>query len=55
LTADLAVRRCRLDVPCILEEPGSTTQVEPEMTADVLADGQLLIAVEGSQSTASSA
>ncbi|HEX5499966.1 MAG TPA: hypothetical protein VFX03_12100, partial [Thermomicrobiales bacterium] len=32
-----------LEGPCILEEPGSTTLVEPEMRAEVLADGQLLI------------
>ncbi|HEU5432878.1 MAG TPA: hydantoinase/oxoprolinase family protein, partial [Thermomicrobiales bacterium] len=33
----------RLEGPCILEEPGSTTLVEPAMRAEVLADGQLLI------------
>lgn len=33
----------KLTGPCILEEPGSTILVEPEMTVDVLADGQLLI------------
>jgi N-methylhydantoinase A len=33
----------RLDGPCILEEPGSTTLVEPGMAAEVLPDGQLLI------------
>jgi N-methylhydantoinase A len=33
----------RLDGPCILEEPGSTTLVEPGMTVEVLPDGQLLI------------
>jgi N-methylhydantoinase A len=33
----------RIDGPCILEEPGSTTLVEPGMTVEVLADGQLLI------------
>ena len=33
----------RLDGPCILEEPGSTTLVEPGMAVEVLADGQLLI------------
>jgi N-methylhydantoinase A len=33
----------KLAGPCILEEPGSTILVEPEMTVDVLADGQLLI------------
>ncbi|MEA2525292.1 MAG: N-methylhydantoinase [Thermomicrobiales bacterium] len=32
-----------LDGPCVLEEPGSTTLVEPGMRASVLADGQLLI------------
>jgi N-methylhydantoinase A len=32
-----------LDGPCILEEPGSTTLVEPGMTVEVLPDGQLLI------------
>jgi len=29
--------------PCVIEEAGSTTLVEPEMTATVLPDGQLLI------------
>jgi N-methylhydantoinase A len=29
--------------PCVIEEAGSTTLVEPGMTATVLADGQLLI------------
>jgi N-methylhydantoinase A len=33
----------RLEGPCILEEPGSTTLVEPGMTVEVLPDGQLLI------------
>jgi N-methylhydantoinase A len=33
----------KIDGPCILEEPGSTTLVEPGMRAEVLADGQLLI------------
>jgi N-methylhydantoinase A len=33
----------RLEGPCILEEPGSTTLVEPGMTLEVLPDGQLLI------------
>jgi N-methylhydantoinase A len=33
----------RLEGPCILEEPGSTTLVEPGMGVTVLADGQLLI------------
>ena len=33
----------RLVGPCILEEPGSTTLVEPGMGVEVLADGQLLI------------
>jgi N-methylhydantoinase A len=33
----------RLDGPCILEETGSTTLVEPGMTVEVLPDGQLLI------------
>ena len=33
----------RIDGPCILEEPGSTTLVEPGMTVEVLPDGQLLI------------
>jgi N-methylhydantoinase A len=32
-----------LDGPCILEEPGSTTLVEPGMSVKVLPDGQLLI------------
>ena len=32
-----------LEGPCILEEPGSTTLVEPGMTVTVLPDGQLLI------------
>jgi N-methylhydantoinase A len=33
----------RLDGPCVIEEPGSTTLVEPGMSVTVLADGQLLI------------
>src|SRR5215217_6271002 len=33
----------RLDGPCILEEPGSTTLLEPGMTVEVLPDRQLLI------------
>jgi N-methylhydantoinase A len=33
----------RLEGPCILEEPGSTTLVEPGMSVEVLPDGQLLI------------
>jgi N-methylhydantoinase A len=33
-----------LDGPCVLEEPGSTTLVEPGMRATVLTDGQVLIA-----------
>ena len=33
----------RKDGPCLLEEPGSTTLVEPGMRVRVLADGQLLI------------
>src|SRR5215217_4330941 len=33
----------RLEGPCILEEPGSTTLVEPGMAVEVLPDGQLLI------------
>jgi N-methylhydantoinase A len=33
----------RLDGPCILEEAGATTLVEPGMTVDVLPDRQLLI------------
>lgn len=33
----------RLDGPCLIEESGSTTLVEPGMTAKVLPDGQLLI------------
>jgi N-methylhydantoinase A len=36
----------RLTGPCIVEEPGSTTLIEPGMRADVLPDGQLLIHVE---------
>ena len=32
-----------LDGPCILDEPGSTTLVEPGMRVTMLADGQLLI------------
>ena len=32
-----------LEGPCILEEAGSTTLVEPGMTVEVLPDGQLLI------------
>ena len=35
-----------IDGPCILEEPGSTTLVEPGMTVAVLPDGQLLIRTE---------
>jgi N-methylhydantoinase A len=35
-----------IDGPCILEEPGSTTLVEPQMTASILPDGQILIAAE---------
>lgn len=34
-----------LDGPCVLEEAGSTTLVEPDMKVTVLADGQLLITV----------
>jgi len=33
----------RLTGPCILEEPGSTTLIEPGMAVEVLPDGQLLI------------
>lgn len=33
----------RLNGPCLIEEPGSTTLVEPGMSAEVLPDGQLLI------------
>jgi N-methylhydantoinase A len=33
----------QLEGPCILEEPGSTTLVEPGMAVEVLPDGQLLI------------
>jgi N-methylhydantoinase A len=33
----------RLDGPCLIEEPGSTTLVEPGMNVVVLPDGQLLI------------
>lgn len=33
----------RLDGPCLIEEPGSTTLVGPGMRARVLPDGQLLI------------
>lgn len=33
----------RVEGPCILEEAGSTTLVEPGMSATVLPDGQLLI------------
>lgn len=36
-----------LDGPCVLEEPGSTTLVEPGMRVEVLPDGQLLIDVLG--------
>jgi len=39
-----------IDGPCILEEPGSTTLVEPGMTGHVLDDGQLLIDVGPSAS-----
>ena len=35
-----------LDGPAVLEEPGSTTLIEPGMRARVLNDGQLLIVVE---------
>jgi N-methylhydantoinase A len=35
----------RLVGPCILEEPGSTTLVEPGMSVEVLPDGQLLIEI----------
>ncbi|MBA3451148.1 MAG: hydantoinase/oxoprolinase family protein [Chloroflexia bacterium] len=35
----------RIDGPCILEEPGATTLVEPGMTAEVLLDGQVLIEI----------
>jgi N-methylhydantoinase A len=37
---------CELDGPAVLEEPGSTTLIEPGMRAQVLGDGQLLIAVD---------
>jgi N-methylhydantoinase A/oxoprolinase/acetone carboxylase beta subunit len=40
----------RIAGPCILLEPGSTTLVEPGMTATVLADGQLLIDVVPAES-----
>ncbi|MCA9879007.1 MAG: hydantoinase/oxoprolinase family protein [Thermomicrobiales bacterium] len=33
----------KLNGPCLIEEPGSTTLVEPGMVATVLPDGQLLI------------
>lgn len=33
----------QLDGPCVIEEPGSTTLVEPGMRVTVLPDGQLLI------------
>ncbi len=36
-----------IDGPAVLEEPGSTTLVEPGTRARVLDDGQLLIVVEG--------
>lgn len=39
----------RLDGPCVIEEPGSTTLVEPGMRVTVLADGQLLIDTEISE------
>jgi N-methylhydantoinase A len=35
-----------IDGPCVLEEPGSTTLVEPGMMVTVLPDGQLLITTE---------
>jgi N-methylhydantoinase A len=35
-----------LEGPSVLEEPGSTTLVEPGMGAEVLADGQLLITLD---------
>ncbi len=33
----------RIEGPCLIEEPGSTTLVEPGMHVTVLPDGQLLI------------
>jgi N-methylhydantoinase A len=33
----------RLEGPCLIEEPGATTLVEPGMYAEVMPDGQLLI------------
>ncbi len=34
-----------LEGPCVIEEPGSTTLVEPGMTVAVLDDGQLVISL----------
>jgi N-methylhydantoinase A len=34
-----------IEGPCVIEEPGSTTLVEPGMTVDVLEDGQLVISL----------
>jgi N-methylhydantoinase A len=39
----------RLTGPSILEEPGSTTLIEPGMSATVLPDGQLLIETAGGE------
>lgn len=39
----------QLDGPCVIEEPGSTTLVEPGMRVTVLPDGQLLIDTETSE------
>jgi N-methylhydantoinase A len=34
-----------IEGPCVIEEPGSTTLVEPGMTVNVLEDGQLVISL----------
>ena len=39
----------KLDGPCVIEEPGSTTLAEPGMRVTVLPDGQLLIDTEVSE------
>ncbi len=39
----------QLDGPCVIEEPGSTTLVEPGMCVTVLPDGQLLIDIGTSE------
>ena len=39
----------KLEGPCVIEEPGSTTLVEPGMRVTVLPDGQLLINIATSE------